>query len=162
MSVADTLKQRHNIHGDYAEQSLMSMNLLTVMQQSTKYHRMSAAQKEALILIAVKIGRILMGDANAADHWHDIAGYAQLVENILNGKQANGVEGAVGTQIGGVQIAGLVGAHRAYDGPPGRATQGQTSANWGKGQILAEGEAQCQKYPATPRGSSEPGAPWHS
>jgi len=35
-------------------------------------------QREALDQIAAKIARILCGDANYADHWHDIASYAQL------------------------------------------------------------------------------------
>jgi len=35
---------------------------------------------------AHKIGRILNGDPNWSDSWHDIAGYAQLVANRLNGR----------------------------------------------------------------------------
>ena len=33
--------------------------------------------------IADKIGRILSGDPNYADNWHDIQGYAKLVEDRL-------------------------------------------------------------------------------
>ena len=36
-------------------------------------------------MIAHKIGRILNGDPNYADSWVDIAGYAQLVANELEG-----------------------------------------------------------------------------
>jgi hypothetical protein len=32
-----------------------------------------------LEMIAHKIGRVLAGDPNHADHWDDIAGYARLV-----------------------------------------------------------------------------------
>lgn len=39
---------------------------------------------EALDIITQKIGRIINGDANYADSWQDIAGYAQLVANRLN------------------------------------------------------------------------------
>ena len=42
-------------------------------------------QQEALDMIAHKIGRIINGDENHADSWHDIAGYAQLVADRLNG-----------------------------------------------------------------------------
>ena len=35
-------------------------------------------------MIAVKISRILTGDPSHADNWHDIAGYATLVERRLN------------------------------------------------------------------------------
>lgn len=101
MTVDGTLKTRHNTHGDYQLQSLVSMNILRMMKMATGYYSLSSAAEEALILIAVKIGRILTGNANEPDHWHDIAGYATLVENILNGKQANGVistHGQVGAQ----------------------------------------------------------------
>ena len=37
-------------------------------------------------MILHKIGRILNGDPNYADSWHDIAGYAKLVEDELSGK----------------------------------------------------------------------------
>jgi hypothetical protein len=41
-------------------------------------------QEEALAMIFHKIGRIINGDPNYADSWHDIAGYAQLVADRLN------------------------------------------------------------------------------
>lgn len=42
-------------------------------------------QVEALEMIAHKIGRIINGDPNYADSWHDIAGYAKLVADRLDG-----------------------------------------------------------------------------
>jgi transcriptional regulator len=43
-------------------------------------------QAEALDMIFTKIGRILNGDPNHVDSWLDIAGYAMLVADRLNGK----------------------------------------------------------------------------
>ena len=43
-------------------------------------------QMEALDMIASKIGRILNGNPNYVDSWADIAGYAQLVADRLQGK----------------------------------------------------------------------------
>jgi hypothetical protein len=43
-------------------------------------------QQEALDMICHKIGRIINGDANYADSWVDIAGYAKLVADRLEGK----------------------------------------------------------------------------
>ena len=40
-------------------------------------------QVEALDMICHKIGRIINGDPDYADSWHDIAGYAQLVADRL-------------------------------------------------------------------------------
>jgi hypothetical protein len=42
-------------------------------------------QMEALDMIASKIGRILNGDPSYVDSWVDIAGYAQLVADRLQG-----------------------------------------------------------------------------
>ena len=43
-------------------------------------------QSEALDMIASKIARILNGDPNHTDSWLDIAGYAMLVADRLQGK----------------------------------------------------------------------------
>lgn len=43
-------------------------------------------QKEALDMIFHKIGRIVNGDPDYADSWVDIAGYAKLVADRLEGK----------------------------------------------------------------------------
>jgi len=42
-------------------------------------------QKEALDMICHKIARIINGDPNYADSWIDIAGYAKLVADRLEG-----------------------------------------------------------------------------
>ena len=42
-------------------------------------------QVEALEMIAHKIGRIINGDHSYSDSWHDIAGYAKLVADRLDG-----------------------------------------------------------------------------
>jgi hypothetical protein len=42
-------------------------------------------QREALQMICHKIARILNGDPNYVDSWVDIAGYAQLVADRLQG-----------------------------------------------------------------------------
>jgi hypothetical protein len=44
-------------------------------------------QSEALEMIAHKIARILNGDPNYVDSWLDIAGYATLVAERLNGNK---------------------------------------------------------------------------
>jgi len=42
-------------------------------------------QQEALDMICHKIGRIVNGDPDYADSWMDIAGYAKLVADRLQG-----------------------------------------------------------------------------
>lgn len=43
-------------------------------------------QKEALDMIYHKIGRVLNGNPDLADSWHDMAGYATLVDKRLCGQ----------------------------------------------------------------------------
>ena len=83
MSVAieETLQERGSTHGDYAKQSKMHDDLLKTMMASDQFLKLNAPQRQALNIIAMKISRILNGDANHKDHWHDIAGYAKLAED---------------------------------------------------------------------------------
>jgi len=50
----------------------------------SSWDKMSSYQKEAVEMILHKIGRIVCGDPDYIDSWHDIAGYAKLVEDILD------------------------------------------------------------------------------
>ena len=54
------------------------------MIDSPNWAALSDDKKEALGMIAHKIARILNGDPEYGDSWHDIAGYAKLVEDSLN------------------------------------------------------------------------------
>jgi hypothetical protein len=77
----ETLAERSR-YGDFAEMC----KIIQELKHCMKYRHMQKLkpyQQEALEMIAVKIGRILAGDANYADNWHDIAGYAKLVEDRL-------------------------------------------------------------------------------
>jgi hypothetical protein len=56
-----------------------------------KHRNMAPDQREALDMIAHKIGRILNGDPDYSDSWRDIAGYATLVADRLDGKDEAGV-----------------------------------------------------------------------
>lgn len=59
--------------------------LKSIAHGTENWYGMEALQREALDMIFSKIGRILNGDPNHADSWHDIIGYAKLVEDRLNG-----------------------------------------------------------------------------
>jgi hypothetical protein len=54
--------------------------LKDVLRSNSSFYAMSADKQEGLDLIMTKIGRILTGDPDYKDNWHDIAGYAKLVE----------------------------------------------------------------------------------
>jgi hypothetical protein len=82
--VEDTLQQRANCYGPgFLGLSVVIQRLKTEMRESRNWDSLDDDQREALEMIAVKIGRILYGDPRHIDSWHDIAGYAKLVEDRL-------------------------------------------------------------------------------
>jgi hypothetical protein len=75
-----TLEQRGNRYGDFTDHADICQHLKYIMHTTENWERLSADKKEALDMIQHKIARILNGDANYKDHWHDIQGYAKLAE----------------------------------------------------------------------------------
>lgn len=78
-----TLKERGDRYGSFEGQSVLCQALKGVMKASAGWDRLSFAQKESLEMIQHKTARILNGDPNYADSWHDIAGYATLIDDML-------------------------------------------------------------------------------
>lgn len=84
--VQDTLAQRGSRYGDFTDNAMISQQLkqLIMCENDGKlregYRRCNFVQREALEMIAQKIARILNGDPNYKDNWHDIQGYARLAE----------------------------------------------------------------------------------
>jgi len=74
------LDEREKTHGSYAAQSTCSQYIKEAMRLTAGWGSLSAPHKEALEMIALKIARILYGNPNEPDHWHDITGYARLAE----------------------------------------------------------------------------------
>ena len=82
MNINETLKQRGKTHGNFSLNASLSQHLKTIIRKETTVI-MALDQTEALEVICAKIARICTGDPNHADSWHDIAGYATLIENRL-------------------------------------------------------------------------------
>lgn len=80
ISIEDTLAQREKTHGSFAVHAEITQNLKQVLVNNTIENVLTPSQQEALDMICHKIGRIIAGNPNEPDHWHDIAGYATLVE----------------------------------------------------------------------------------
>ena len=51
------------------------------MQEHKNWQKLDFVKRQALSVIAAKIARILNGDPEYKDNWHDIQGYAKLVED---------------------------------------------------------------------------------
>lgn len=85
-TLKDTLSERTGRYGDFRDHARIAQNLQTAMHDSPNWATLPAMHKEALQIIQHKIARILNGDPNYADNWHDIQGYAKLVEDRLEEK----------------------------------------------------------------------------
>lgn len=85
-NINDTLAERHQTHGSFIYNAIHSQDLKRICHNSAHWHDYMAVQREALDYFACKIGRILSTDGRNADDWHDIAGYATLVEKWLKGE----------------------------------------------------------------------------
>lgn len=84
MSEVDkTLQQRGARYGDFGARAKITQELKRTMRESPNWAQLSDDKKEALEMIANKIGRILNGDPEYHDSWHDIIGYTRLVEQTL-------------------------------------------------------------------------------
>jgi hypothetical protein len=82
------LNTRASNYGSFLGLSQVTQRLKAVAHQFAGQNNKTfdADQAEALDLIFTKIGRILNGDPNYVDSWTDIAGYATLVADRLQGK----------------------------------------------------------------------------
>lgn len=83
LDMAAVLAERGARYGDFREQAQFADAINYVCTSSKNWTEMEPFQREALRLIANKIGRILNGDPDYADNWVDIAGYAKLVADRL-------------------------------------------------------------------------------
>jgi hypothetical protein len=83
VSAEKTIQERGNVHGEFSENAEIADRLEAVARDGKNWHSMGAVKRVALTYIFGKISRIVCGDPNHADHWHDIQGYAKCVEDRL-------------------------------------------------------------------------------
>lgn len=74
-------------YGTFLKRAIIAQRLKSVMSDTPNWIALNDDMIEALEMIAHKISRILGGDPAYVDSWVDIAGYAQLVADRLNGKE---------------------------------------------------------------------------
>ena len=81
--INNTLDEREKRYGSFTDFSELCQRLKETMYESKGWQNLSNSQRESLEMIQHKVTRILNGDPNYADNWHDVAGYATLEERIL-------------------------------------------------------------------------------
>ena len=81
MEVSATLQERKARYGDFTDYAHTAQYLQNVMREHKNWQKLDFVKRQALSVIADKIARILNGDPEYKDNWHDIQGYAKLVED---------------------------------------------------------------------------------
>lgn len=82
-----TLAERGSRYGKFIEHANITQYLKDALRRKLgpKWDALADDQKEALEMICHKLGRIVNGDPDYVDSWVDIAGYAKLVADRLEG-----------------------------------------------------------------------------
>ena len=83
-----TLAERQSTYGNFEDVAFVTENIMSILAKVRvnglddfpNTHRM------ALYMIASKMARIVNGDFNHLDSWHDIGGYAKLIEKLIKGE----------------------------------------------------------------------------
>lgn len=86
MTIDTTLKQRGQDYGDFLSQSALSQDIKSTLKNHVNWDNLDPDMKESISMIVHKISRIVNGNPKKSDSWHDIAGYATLIEKRLTGK----------------------------------------------------------------------------
>ena len=86
-SIDKTLDERGERYGEFTGHAEVTQRLKRAMGRHPGWRKLADDQREALEMTAHKIGRILNGDPNYIDSWHDIIGYIRLVEQRLEREQ---------------------------------------------------------------------------
>lgn len=84
--VADTLTARHATYGHFQDNAAIAQGLKHYARLGLRWTDMTPSQREAVDMILSKVSRIVTGDPTYVDNWHDIQGYARLVERQLQGE----------------------------------------------------------------------------
>ena len=85
--IDEVLTARHNNYGSFYDLARVAQEFknITHLHLIHANKHMEADQHEALEFIFTKIARIINGNADNVDSWVDIAGYAKLVADRLQG-----------------------------------------------------------------------------
>lgn len=82
-SVEKTLEERGARYGQFIDHAEIAQGLQDVMRKAPNWSKLDVDMRQALTVFTDKIARILNGDPYYSDSWHDLSGYATLVEKRL-------------------------------------------------------------------------------
>lgn len=82
-TIKETLSQRQAQYGDFKDVADTTERLFKTIKDGNSFDDFTNDQRMALYMICSKMARIVNGNPNHKDSWHDIAGYATLIDNEL-------------------------------------------------------------------------------
>lgn len=83
--VDETLSERQSQYGCFEDVAFVTENIISIMKRCG-YDNMPHPHRMAMYMIVSKMARLVNGDCNHLDSWHDIGGYAKLIENLIGGE----------------------------------------------------------------------------
>jgi len=96
MNIIDAvLDERGSRYGKFENHARVTQNIKSAMADSPNWNTLRVDTREALEMVAHKVGRILNGDPEYADNVIDIIGYMQLVLDRMQGRQERGLKAEV-------------------------------------------------------------------
>ena len=86
-NIDQTLDERAKDYGKFKDSAALMQGIKRLLADHARRHDKTFAddQWEALEMIVHKMARIVNGNPDKVDHWVDIAGYAKLVADRLQG-----------------------------------------------------------------------------
>ena len=81
--VANTLAERGARYGAFTDHAAIAQGLQEVLWEAPSWYRLQPDVRQMCVVITDKLARILNGDPDYTDNYHDIQGYAKLVEDRL-------------------------------------------------------------------------------
>ena len=84
-TIEATLAERQAQYGCFEDVAFVTENIMATLSKvrSNGSTDLPHPHRMALYMIASKIARIVNGDHNHKDSWHDIGGYSKLIEDLL-------------------------------------------------------------------------------
>jgi hypothetical protein len=83
MDIEETLDRRGRNYGEFINIATTAQDLKSVLKYGVNYSMLEPDMAEALDMIAHKMSRLVNGDCYHRDSWHDIMGYARLIDMKL-------------------------------------------------------------------------------
>lgn len=84
-TIEATLAERQAQYGCFEDVAFVTENIMATLSKvrSNGLNDLPYPHRMALYMIASKMARIVNGDFNSIDGWHDIGGYSKLIEDLL-------------------------------------------------------------------------------